>query len=62
MKFLLDAHLPPRLCVQLQAAGHDVFHTSRLPAQNRTPDDAASELSLREQRVAVIHPIVKVIA
>lgn len=53
MKFLVDAHLPPGLCVALQAAGHDVVHTRQLSAQNRTPDEAINELSLREQRVVV---------
>jgi predicted nuclease of predicted toxin-antitoxin system len=53
MKFLVDAHLPPGLCALLQAAGHDAIHTSRLPAQNRTPDEILNELSLREQRVVV---------
>jgi predicted nuclease of predicted toxin-antitoxin system len=53
MKFLVDAHLPPSLCVQLQAAGHDARHTRDLTAQNRTPDEVLNELSLKELRVAV---------
>ncbi|MCZ7666882.1 MAG: DUF5615 family PIN-like protein [Chloroflexi bacterium] len=27
MKFLVDAHLPRRLAVQLNSAGHDALHT-----------------------------------
>jgi predicted nuclease of predicted toxin-antitoxin system len=53
MRFLVDAHLPPGLCVLLQAAGHDAIHTRQLPAQNRTPDQVINEISLREQRVVV---------
>jgi predicted nuclease of predicted toxin-antitoxin system len=53
VKFVVDAHLPLGLCALLQAAGHDAIHTSRLPAQNRTPDEVLNELSLREQRVVV---------
>jgi predicted nuclease of predicted toxin-antitoxin system len=53
MNFLVDAHLPPSLCALLQAAGHDALHTSRLTAQNRTPDEILNELSLREHRVVV---------
>jgi predicted nuclease of predicted toxin-antitoxin system len=53
MKFLVDAHLPPSLCNLLQAAGHDAIHTSHLIAQNRTPDEALNELSLKEQRVVI---------
>jgi predicted nuclease of predicted toxin-antitoxin system len=53
MNFLVDAHLPPSLCALLQAAGHDALHTSRLPTQNRTPDEILNELSLRERCVVV---------
>ena len=53
MNFLVDAHLPPGLCVQLKAAGHDALHTSQLAAQNRTPDEILNELSLSEHRVVV---------
>ena len=34
MKFLVDAHLPPGLCVLLRGAGHDALHTRELAAQN----------------------------
>ncbi|HPC60394.1 MAG TPA: DUF5615 family PIN-like protein [Verrucomicrobiota bacterium] len=53
MKFVVDAHLPPDLCVLLQAAGHDAVHTRQLTDQNRTHDEVINELSLREQRVVV---------
>jgi predicted nuclease of predicted toxin-antitoxin system len=53
MKFLVDAHLPPGLCVLLQAGGHDAIHTSQLRAQNRTTDEALNALSLKEQRVVI---------
>jgi predicted nuclease of predicted toxin-antitoxin system len=53
MKFLVDAHLPPGLCVLLQAAGHDALHTRDLPASNQTSDEAINDLSLKDQRVVV---------
>ena len=53
MKFLVDAHLPPGLCVLVRIAGHDALHTSELSAQNRTPDRVINELSVTEQRVVV---------
>src|ERR1700722_8610940 len=53
MKFVVDAHLPPGLCVLSQARGHDAIHTSQLSAQNRTTDEALNALSLKEQRVVV---------
>jgi hypothetical protein len=37
---LVDAQLPARLAAFLGAAGHDVVHTSQLPAGNRTTDAA----------------------
>lgn len=53
MRFLVDAHLPPRLCAVLQAAGHEAIHTRQLPAQNLTTDDAINALSVAEQRVVI---------
>jgi predicted nuclease of predicted toxin-antitoxin system len=53
MKFVVDAHLPPKLCAVLSAAGHDAIHTSQLAASNQTPDEMISQLSLAEQRVVV---------
>lgn len=53
MKFLVDAHLPKRLALQLRAAGHDAIHTLDLPLRNRTPDAVINEISLAEERVVV---------
>jgi predicted nuclease of predicted toxin-antitoxin system len=53
MRFLLDAHLPGSLAAVLMADGHEVIHTSQLPAQNNTPDAVINELSMREQRVVI---------
>ncbi|MBI4660684.1 MAG: DUF5615 family PIN-like protein [Verrucomicrobia bacterium] len=53
MKFLVDAHLPPRLCSVLQEAGHDAIHTSQLTAQNRTPDEIINQISVADERVVV---------
>ncbi|HUS34767.1 MAG TPA: DUF5615 family PIN-like protein [Verrucomicrobiae bacterium] len=53
MRFLVDAHLPPALCVLLRDAGHDTLHTLELPNQNRTADSFLNELSMTEQRVLI---------
>ncbi len=53
MKFLVDAHLPPRLCVVFRSAGHEAMHTGQLKAQNQTPDETINELSSMEQWVVV---------
>lgn len=53
MKFLVDAHLPKRLALQLSAAGHDAIHTLDLPLGNRTPDAVINEISLAEERIFV---------
>jgi len=53
MKFIVDAHLPPRLCAVFQSARHDAIHTSQLVAQNRTSDEIVNQLSLPELRVVV---------
>ena len=39
MKFLVDAQLPQKLAIEMQAAGHDVVHTFNLPKGNATPDN-----------------------
>jgi predicted nuclease of predicted toxin-antitoxin system len=38
MNFLVDAHLPRRLCRVLATAGHTALHTLDLPQQNHTDD------------------------
>jgi predicted nuclease of predicted toxin-antitoxin system len=53
MKFVVDAHLPPGLCVLLRDAGHDALHTLELPNQNRTTDAFLNQISAAEQRVVV---------
>ena len=53
VKFLIDAHLPPTLCMLLQAAGHEAIHTNALPEGNRTSDQAISTLSLGDNLVVV---------
>jgi predicted nuclease of predicted toxin-antitoxin system len=53
MKFIVDAHLPPALCVLLKAAGHDCLHTLELPNQNRTSDGFLNQLSATAQRVLI---------
>jgi predicted nuclease of predicted toxin-antitoxin system len=46
MKFLVDAHLPRRLCADLASRGHDALHTLDLPVRNATGDDLINQLSL----------------
>ncbi|MBI5766502.1 MAG: DUF5615 family PIN-like protein [Verrucomicrobia bacterium] len=53
MKFLVDAHLPRRLCAVLALHGHDAIHTLDLPDQNRTKDGAINQRSLDEGRVVI---------
>jgi predicted nuclease of predicted toxin-antitoxin system len=53
MKFLVDAHLPPRLCAVLAQYGHDALHTLSLPSKNMTKDRVINQISLAEQRVVV---------
>ncbi len=53
MKFLVDAHLPRRLCALLAQHGHDAKHTLDLPAGNVTKDGVINQLSFDEQRVVI---------
>jgi predicted nuclease of predicted toxin-antitoxin system len=53
MKFLVDAHLPRRLCTMLAQHGHNAMHTLDLPAANKTKDRIINQLSFDEQRVVV---------
>ena len=53
MRFLVDAHLPRRLCVVLAQHGHDATHTLDLPDGNTTKDRGINQLSFDEQRVVV---------
>ncbi len=53
MKFLLDAHIPPRLAEQLSGLGHDAMHVRTMPAANATADDDIIALADLESRVVV---------
>jgi predicted nuclease of predicted toxin-antitoxin system len=53
MKFLVDAHLPRRLCTILAQHGHDAKHTLDLAEQNATKDPVINQLSVDDQRVVV---------
>lgn len=53
MKFLIDAQLPARLAVNLEAAGHDVIHTLRMPRANRTGDSDIRKRADTEGRIVV---------
>lgn len=53
MRFLVDAHLPRRLCAIFVQHGHDATHTQDLPTGNKTKDPAINQISAREQRVVV---------
>jgi predicted nuclease of predicted toxin-antitoxin system len=53
VKFLVDAQLPPGLCLLLQSAGHHATHTLQLPDKNLTTDNAINRLSMAEKLVVV---------
>lgn len=53
MKFLLDAHIPPRLVSRLRALGHDAIHVSTMPSGNATGDDEIIAFGDLEGRVVV---------
>ena len=53
MKFLVDAHLPRRLCAMFVQHGHDATHTLDLPTGNKTKDLVINQRSVLEQRVVV---------
>lgn len=46
MKFVVDAHLPPRLVHWLAAQGHEAVHVADLPAGLRTPDQEIWSLAV----------------
>lgn len=52
-RFLVDAHLPRRLCDILRDAGHDAIHTSELATGNRTTDVEINEVSVRDKRIVI---------
>lgn len=53
MKFLVDAHLPRRLCAVLAQHGHDAVHTFDLPDKNTNKDRIINQISLADQRVVI---------
>ena len=53
MRFLVDAHLPRRLCAVFATHGHDATHTLDLPSGNSTGDREINQLSLDGQSVVV---------
>jgi predicted nuclease of predicted toxin-antitoxin system len=53
MRFLVDAQLPRRLAVWLNAEGCDSIHTLDLPASNRTTDQLILEIADKEQRAVI---------
>jgi predicted nuclease of predicted toxin-antitoxin system len=53
MRFLVDAHLPPGLCIVLQKGEHEAIHTRELLAKNRTKDSEINEISIREERIVL---------
>jgi predicted nuclease of predicted toxin-antitoxin system len=53
MKFLVDAQLPRRLALAINAQGHEALHTLDLPDANRTTDAQINTISERDQRVVI---------
>ena len=53
MRFLIDAQLPCRLAIELNAHGHDAIHTLDLPARNATPDSEIIEVADENHRIVV---------
>lgn len=53
MKFLIDAHNPPRLAVILCGLDHDAIHVSTMPDSNATADDDIIALADLEGRIVV---------
>ena len=50
--FLLDAHIPRRLCDSLRRHGHECTHTEALPDGNTSPDGIVA--SWADERGAVV--------
>ncbi len=56
MKFVVDAHLPRRLCGVLASHGHEALHTLDLPSGNATTDEVINRISLDHLRVVISKP------
>ena len=53
MKYLIDAQLPKRLCIDLKDMGYNAKHTLDLPNQNKTKDYEVNLISINEKRVVI---------
>jgi len=53
MRFVVDAHLPRRLCGVLARHGHEALHTLDLAAGNATSDEDINRISLADHRVVI---------
>jgi predicted nuclease of predicted toxin-antitoxin system len=53
MKFVVDAHLPRRLCGVPSSHGHEAVHTLDLPGGNATSDEVINRISLDDLRVVI---------
>ncbi|TAL77126.1 MAG: hypothetical protein EPN88_02785, partial [Bacteroidetes bacterium] len=53
MKFLVDAHLSPKIAVLLSSRGYDAIHTSALAGGNETSDEEITRISLAEKRIVI---------
>ncbi len=53
MKFIVDAQLPLKLAVALNAAGHDAVHALNLPDKNRSSDTFITRFADSESRVVI---------
>ena len=53
MKFIVDAHLPHKLCGVLERRGHEAVHTLDLPEGNATGDEVINQISLDDLRVVI---------
>jgi len=49
MNFLIDAHLPKRMVVWLNAVGCNAVHALDLPDENRTTDEQINDVADREE-------------
>jgi len=53
MKFLIDAQLPKRFCIWIEAFGYETKHTLDLPEGNRTSDNNIIDIAECEEWVVV---------
>ncbi len=53
MRVLVDAHLPKRLAVFLNAHGVESKHTLDLPKKNATPDPEIIQIADQEDRIVI---------